>query len=324
MAQGADPTGAGKLATEGSSHPETPPRPGALRCAWEDAVHFLKLVYEKAGDDDIFFIAGSISFNMIVAFVPLLLAVLAIAGTILRVHSADPGATLERLVMDNLPQLPPESGRLISDWLENMIGEAPKLIGIGTVLFVWLATRLIGTLRSALREVFDVERDRGIIAGKIFDFQIVVITGLLFAVNVTLTVGLSVVIRAGVNVLGVLGAGRTQISLVQFLITWLLAFGVLWVTFLLIYRYLPARRTSWQTSITAATFSAILSELLKEAFAWYATHLANYGSTYGNLATLVVLVLWIYYTSVVFVLGGEIAQVAAMQRIRRRQKERLA
>lgn len=310
-------------ASEPGGTPRNGPGPGWPQQVWRRVRHFLALTYEKAGEDDIFFIAGAISFNIIVATVPMLLAVLAIGGTILRVHSADPGGTLERLVLQNLPPLARESRELIRDWLDNLIAEAPRLIGIGTVIFVWLATRLIGTLRSALREIFDLDRDRGIIAGKIFDFKIVVITGLLFAVNVTLTLGLRIVARAGINVLGLLGAGRGQISLAQLLFTRSLAFAVLWATFLLIYRYLPARHTSWRTSITAASFTAVCSEVLKEGFSLYVTHLANYESTYGNLATLVVLVLWIYYTSVVFVLGGEVAQVAAMQRIRRRQKERL-
>ena len=92
--------------------------------------------------------------------------------------------------------------------------------------------------------------------------------------------------------------------------------------FMLIYRYLPARRITWSTSLIAATFTAFGFELLKQAFAWYATRFAEF-STYGNFEFLIVLIFWIYYTAIVFVLGGEVAQVATMQRIRRRQKERL-
>jgi len=93
--------------------------------------------------------------------------------------------------------------------------------------------------------------------------------------------------------------------------------------FLLMYRYLPPRKIHWSTAVVAATFAAVLFELLKLAFGWYVTNVADYRSTYGNLATLVVLILWIYYSATVFILGGEVGQVFAMRRIRRQQKERL-
>ncbi len=299
------------------------PRRGAARRIWARTGRFFKRVYEKGGEDDIFFLAGAIAFNVVVAIVPLILATLAIAGVVLRFYTTDPASRLEQIILDMLPPLGAQQRAVVGDWFDGLIAGASKVIGIGTVVFIWLATRLIGTLRSALRHVFDVHRDRGIIAGKIFDARMVVVAGLLFAVNVTLTVGLQIVAKAGFNVLGVLGAAEGQISFFQLLWTRAVALFFLWMTFVLVYRYLPARRTSWRTSLTAATFTALFTEVLKEAFSWYVASVADYGSTYGNLATLMILVLWIYYTSVVFVLGGEIAQVSAMQRIRRRQKERL-
>jgi membrane protein len=103
----------------------------------------------------------------------------------------------------------------------------------------------------------------------------------------------------------------------------LVAFLTLWFMFLLVYRYLPPRRIGWRTSIVAASFTSVLVELLKYGFSWYVTAFADFGSAWGNIATFVILVFWIYYTSVVFILGGEVAQVVSMRRIRRRQKERL-
>ncbi len=73
----------------------------------------------------------------------------------------------------------------------------------------------------------------------------------------------------------------------------------------------------------AATFTGILFELLKAAFTFYVANLADYRSSYGNFATVIVLFLWIYWISIVFIIGGEVGQVAALHRIRRRQKERL-
>ena len=75
--------------------------------------------------------------------------------------------------------------------------------------------------------------------------------------------------------------------------------------------------SSVRTAFVAATFTAISHESLKFGFSWYATELANYSSTLGNLATVAVLFFWIYYEALVFILGGEVAQVYTMRKASR-------
>ena len=70
---------------------------------------------------------------------------------------------------------------------------------------------------------------------------------------------------------------------------------------------------NWRTAAIAATFTAVAHESLKFGFSWYATDVANYGSTLGNLTSVGVLFFWIYYESLVFILGGEVAQVYEMR-----------
>jgi membrane protein len=97
------------------------------------------------------------------------------------------------------------------------------------------------------------------------------------------------------------------------------ALASIWALFLVVYRYLPVRRIPWRTAIVAATFAALAHESLKYGFSWYATEVADYTSTWGNLATVAVLFFWIYYESVVFILGGEVAQVYTMRKARKVQ-----
>ena len=298
--------------------PAEPPRASRFREALRATGDFLRRVYDKAGEDNIFFMAGAIAFNVIVAFVPLVLAVVGIAGTILRNRFADPVEPLVGYILRSIPPVSAEFETFVRNILAELVEGSAGFLGLGTLLLAWLATRLIGTLRSTLREVFDVQRDRGIIGGKLFDLRMVLAAGTLFAVNVGLTISLEVAARAGLETLG----------LREFLGPWAQIYGraaaflTIWAMFLLIYRYLPARRIGWGTAVVAATFTGLGFELLKQAFAWYVAEVAEF-STYGNFASIIVLIFWIYYSSVVFILGGEVAQVATMQRIRRRQKERL-
>ena len=296
-----------------SPHDETP---------WEAVADFARRVYKKADQDQIFFMAGSIAFNVLVAIVPLLLATLGIAGQILQKRVANPEEVLLRYVLTAIPPVSVEFAGEARALLSNLLDKTSGFVGIGLVLLVWLSTRLVGTLRATLREVFDVGQDRSIIAGKLFDIKMVIAAGSLLAANVSLTF-IADLVNAMIVRYGKSWFGLQPLSFVQDLYLNGLAVVSAWVMFLLVYRYLPFRRIHWRTAVVAATFTTVLFELLKRAFGWYVAHVANYNTTYGNFANLIVLFLWVYYIAIVFILGGEVGQVAALRRIRRRQKERL-
>jgi membrane protein len=286
---------------------------------------FLRRVYASAADDNIFFMAGAIAFNILVAIVPMILAALGIAGLAIRARSADPGSFILGYVNEALPgALTAVNQTFVEDLrggLNELIQQSSGLLSLSTLFFIWVATRLVGTLRTALREIFDIHQDRGIIRGKIFDIKMVFAAGTLLAVNVALTVVVNILASYGIDVLGI---DMARFQRYDLLYTSVVAFLSIWFMFVLIYRYLPASRIHWRIAIIAATFTSVFFELTKAAFTWYVGSVANYSSAYGNFATIIVLFLWVYYMAVIFILGGEVGQVAALSRVRRRQKERLS
>lgn len=293
---------------------------GALARLFDGTRDFVGRVYRKAGQDDIFFLAGGIAFNIVLGAVPFLLLLITLFGYVLRTQVADPQQAAIDYVFTILPPSP-SLERWVREQIGTLMEDLPGFGVLGSVLLVWVSTRLIGSLRSALRNVFDVQEERGIIGGKIFDAKMVVVAGSLFVANTVITVLLEAVQTYGIEFLG-LGEGGIVRTL-QVLTAQLLAYAFIFLMFLLIYRYLPARRIPWRISLVSALFSSVAFELLKSAFAWYVAYVANYRTTYGYFASLVVLMFWIYYSAVVFVLGGEVGQIYETNRIRRRQRELL-
>ncbi len=276
-------------------------------------------VWRKGSQDNIFFLAGAISFDVMVAFIPLVLAVVGIAGTVLQRQE------IQDMVFQYLDQTIPAAvnlpyRRIINDLAQNSTG----ILSIGTLFFLWISTRLVGTLRIALREIFDMTQARGILVGKLFDIRMVLTAGTLFGVNFLLTVVLKVGAEAATRTTGV---QISDIPLLNQASAWwpqIVALVTIWFMFFLVYRYLPPRRIQVRTALIAATFTAIAAEVLKYGFTLYVQNVARFDEFWGNVATFVILVLWIYYTSLVFILGGEVAQVVSMQRTRKRQKLRLS
>jgi membrane protein len=283
-------------------------------------LHFASRVWNKAGDDDIFFLAGGIAFNFLIAAIPFLLLLISVIGFVLQASVDDPQGAVVEYVLDILPASP-RVVEFTREMVGQVVGERTRFGILGLLLLVWVSTRVIGSLRSALRQVFDIREDRGIIAGKIFDAKMVVVAGTLFVANTGITILLEAVQTYGIELLGV--TERGEVLAFQAFIAQILAYTFIFLMFVLIYRYLPARRVPWRIALVGATFTSVAFELLKAVFAWYVANVADYSTAYGTLATAILLVFWIYYSAVVFVVGGEVGQVYELFRTRRRQRELL-
>ena len=289
------------------------PEPNLFRRSWE----FVLRVVSKAGEDNIFFMAGAITFNLLVAFVPLVLLLIGISGVVLTSRFPDPAAFLVSFLLGNLPTVGGEVDLLarVEGVFDSLLADSAGFSLVGLLVFLWISTRLVGTLRTVLQEIFDFTHGRGVVKGKLFDALMVVVGGLLFVLNIGITVALLAVQELGVSLTGLQGQGLTLLRQAS---AQLLAFGSIWVLFLLVYRYFPPRRIPWRIAMVAATFTGVLFEVAKYLFSWYVTSLADYRSVYGGLTSVAILFFWIYYGSIVFILGGEVAQVYAVNRTRRR------
>jgi membrane protein len=269
---------------------------------------FVASVWKKIAADDAFFLAGAIAWGVLFAIVPFLALGIGLTGFVLSARFDDPTQAVVQLFARNLPS--GASGQDLSRALTAIVGEVMSsrtgLTVAGSLIFVWLATRLSGTLRSALATVFETPRRRGIVHGKVFDVAAVSIGVILVTVNIGVTVIVTAAVQFGVQIFGL---GGETVSLAARLLGATVSLSSIWTLFMIIYRYLPRVKTPWRTTLIASTVAAVAHEALKLGFSWYVTDVANYASTLGNLATTALVLLWIYYGALVFIVGGEVAQV---------------
>lgn len=286
-----------------------------------DAVaDYARRIWVSSGEDNIFFLAGGIAFNILLAAVPFVL--LGITGLTLLLHLSPDASVNEVLALvDRF--LPPhvESPdapvhRLIGD-----IMEARGTIGLyGTLGYVWFSTRLFGSLRTVLAEIFDIETERGIVAGKLFDVQITIYSTVLFVGYTFLSVYLAVASSHGLNLLMAMGLRDDVMGWLEYAIGRIVAFGVVVLIFFSLYKYLPNRRIRWRQALVGAMTSAVLLEVARNVWTIY-TRNFDPGSVYtGTLYALVSIVFWVYYAAVIFVIGGEVGQAHQLRRVRRMQK----
>ena len=258
--------------------------------------------------------AGSIAFNLVLALFPLLVLGIGVTGFALA-RFGDPTLYVLALVTDNLPQAAgADLTQLVESLTQGLLARRTGYTIAGAVFLLWVATRLSGSLRVALREIFDIGVKRNPVHGKLFDVGAVLLGGMLLTLNLGVTVLIATAVDYGVSVFGI---GGSTLTLAERMLGYLISFGSIWMLLFFLYRYVPARPIASGTAVVAATFTAVVHESLKFGFSWYATDIANYGSTLGNLATVAVLFFWIYYAALVFILGGEVAQVSTMRKASR-------
>jgi membrane protein len=282
---------------------------------------YAKRVWDNSGEDNVLFLAGGIAFNILLAAVPFVL--LLMWGLTYLLQRSPAGATevvthyLDRLLPSHTESPSSPTHKLISDLLG-----AHKTLGIWSAVgFVWFSTRLFGSLRTVLASVFDIENERGIIQGKIFDIKITVLSTVLITANTLISTYVLVATKSSVQVLEDLGIRKDVMGQARALGTHLVGTAIIAVMFFALYKFLPVRRVRTTTAWVAAGFTTVMFELAKFLFTSYVSSF-NPGSLYtGTVAAIVVVVFWVYYSALIFILGGEVGQVYELRRMRKRQRE---
>lgn len=278
-------------------------------------------MWDNSGEDNALFLAGGIAFNLMLAALPFVLLLVAgltyILPLVYRGH-VDSGQAIFRFLDDLLPAHEHGPSSPIDKVLNDLINTR-KLTGTYALIgFIWFSTRLFGSLRTVLASVFDIETERGIIAGKIFDVKITVVSTLLFVASVTLTTYVSL---ASHNTLINAGLRNDLIPNVEYWIGRALGFAFIVLMFFALYKYLPVRRIPAKAAWVAAGFTSVAFEIARIVFSLY-TSTFNPASLYsGTLAVIIIVIVWSYYAALIFILGGEVGQVFELRRMRRVQRE---
>lgn len=264
----------------------------------------------RAMDDRIFLLAGALTHNLILAFIPLLVVAVGITGFVLQARFGDPAGFVLELILRTLPPLGAEVELVpwVRARIEELLRDRGGISLFGGLVFLWFATRVVSTLRQVLAQIFDIPEPRGILHGKLFDAFFVLAGGVLLSLNLVITVLLEGIRVAGIDRMG-LPEGWAAWS--GAFLARAVALGSVWALFGALYRWVPSRPTPWKTVVIASSFTAIGFEFSKIAFGIYITRIADYGSIYGNLATLAILLVWIQSGAIVFILGGEFGHIWA-------------
>lgn len=263
----------------------------------------IRRTLEAAYEDNIPFLASAVSFDILLTAIPFVGLVLAVVGYLVEYQFAIHQLNVHELLQRFLPESSEGSTDrfgFIERALGDLVVRRGRLTMLAAPLFLWFSTRMFGGLRAALNEVFDTEENRPWPVAKLTDLAMVFVGGALFLANAFASTGRGVEAQLGT-----------------------LLFSTL--LFFLIFKFLPSRRIYWRTGLVASVFCAVGFEVAKRLYTLYVSHFVTLdrAASNANLIAVLLLLLWIYYTAFVFLLGGEVAETYDLMRMRRLQRVRL-
>ena len=177
-----------------------------------------------------------------------------------------------------------------------------KLRGVVGVLSIvvlfWSASAMFSAISLAINRAWDIRRyRRPFFIRKTSELGMALSTGILFLSSV------------GASAVSSILRGLSDLPAAKLIVvdigSRLVAFLMILLVFLLLYKFIPNTKTYWRYVWPGALLAAILFEIARTLFVFYLENFANYQLIYGSIASIIVLLVWIYYSAFIMILGAE-------------------
>ncbi len=248
----------------------------------------------RIGRRDVPTFAAAISFQVVISLFPLLAAITAGASFFVEADA------LAAQILEVASFIAPQSQALLGGMVQS-VTDLRGQVGIVSLLgLLWTGSYLFAALRRGLNAAVGAQQRHTFVQGRLLDLGVGMLTGAMLAVSLTLTAGLTILQQAEVlgsdSPLATLGALLRGLTIVVPLV---MTTGI----FALLFGVLPAQPLPRRAALLAGGVAAVLFEIGKIVFVWYVATFGNFNAVYGPLATVVVLLIWLYYSSLI-VLGA--------------------
>jgi membrane protein len=250
---------------------------------------------------DTFEMGAALAYYTVFSLAPLILMAIAIAGTVF-----DPQAAQQRIGDQIRDVVGQEVAEAISKTIEsarNGGSTAASIIGIALLLFG--ASGVFVQLQGSLNTIWQVPTQQtggvwGFIRTRLLSFAVVLGVGFLLLVSLVVSTALSALSHY-------LAPGQTA---VYQLLNQVISFGFITLLFALIFKYLPDLDVNWNDVWVGAAATALLFIVGKYLIGLYLAK-GSVASAYGAAGSLVIILLWVYYSSQILLFGAQFTQVFA-------------
>ena len=287
-------------------HLRSPKREDPLAMNSGEIFSILKKTASDWLEDQAPTLGAALAYYTVFSLAPLLIIAIAIAGLVLGQEAAQ-GQIFNQL----RGLLGEESGKAMQEMVQSASakpasGVTATLIGVVTLLFG--ASGVFGQLQTSLNTIWEVQPKPGrgiwgILRDRILSFGFILVVGFLLLVSLLLTAGVALVAEW-------FGGMFPGMEILTQIVNFVLSLVIITLLFAMIFKFLPDAKIAWHDVWIGAFITALLFTIGKLALGLYLGK-SGVESSYGAAGSLIVLLLWVYYSSQILFFGAEFTQVYA-------------
>lgn len=246
--------------------------------------------------------AGSMAYFAVLSVFQLLVLAIVVGSLFLGQGEA------RDFVIEQVQAGSPLDAETIGGVIDAAIASRGSIGVIGFAFLLWSALGIFSALSNGIGRAFENAPPRPFIKDKLVGLLLMAVTGVLALASLVIGIVTGILQRAATDVLGDIPGGGTAVWLIGLVAPIALILAAFWV----IYRVVPNRPVGWGEVLPGAVVAAVLWTVLRFGFTWYATSVADYDSAFGPISTAITLLVFLYFASVIILLGAEFARASAV------------
>lgn len=259
--------------------------------------NFLNYLIYRIGKDDASGLAAQMTYHFVLAMFPMLIFLLTLLGQFITINTDQINQKVSQYVPDQ------STTDVITKIFSGISDSANGgVLSIGLILAIWSASNGMSAIINSFNVAYDVEDSRNGFVLKILSVLYTLVLGIVFVVAIVL-ITLGPVISK--FLFGPLGLDK-QVEWVFDLVRIVLPLIIIIILFTVLYSVAPNVKTKLRSVLPGALFTSIIWLVGSFLFGWYISNFGNYNKTYGSLAGIIILFLWLYITSFIIIIGAEI------------------
>ncbi len=273
------------------------------RVAW--LIDLIKQLFKKIKADDVQAISAQLTYYLLLSFFPFLIFVMTLVGYA-NISMEDNLNFIREII-------PVQAVTIIEEIIKEVSeGRSQALLSFGMLATLWATSRCINAIIKGLNKAYDIEEDRKRWKLRIFSLLATFIIGIVVLLSILLLV-FGGWVGDQLSVLFHFSDGLHQLwNFLQYVIPLL----VMIVVFTLLYLLGPNRRISFKEALPGAIFTTIGWILTSIIFSIYVNQFGNFTKTYGSLGGVMIILIWLYISSIIILVGGEINAALAYRKKR--------
>ncbi len=259
---------------------------------------FLIRLQREMGYDDCMGMAAQISFYTMLGLFPFLIFLLSLLSTF------PLGESLKPLMLEALSdQMPQESAEYVAGIvLELLPHYSQGILSIGLAASLWGASMAVGALITTINRAYNIRTRRNYVVQKLMSITLVLLLSGMWMMSLTI-----ILVGPGItqNIFEFMGiASETNTFWTSIRLP--MAFVLNLISLSILYYFAPEARQRFLSILPGAVTSTILWMMASSAFRIFLRNFGTYNKTYGSVAGLVILMVWLYISGLIFLLGAEI------------------